>query len=336
MKIISSIQAFTAHIKSNFSTFVGAVIQQFFYFISSLALLKNKLHNLRDTNLELGLIHLENGALFDSRIRFYILDKWLAPNDPEIKYYQAWISILEHNYQEAEKHFIDARQHLNAEEMVQFVQAVRRKNVDTIPITSLELYRRFTIQKDLQDDCLFLLAGKLVDAALEEVSEKPDAFSILDVGASIGIIGEYARRRIGSDIIIDGLELSLARCNILLTLSNNNHNVYRDIFHGIATDDFVLPHKYNLIISMLGLDYKAEIIQQLKKLKSKLTKKGVLAFAVRVSEKCKFDKETFCFSYTQEYLEKELELAKLKIASITIETIADMKVAIVICRNYSN
>ena len=70
---------------------------QFFAIRENAARLRYNLKNFTETNINLGIYHLNNQNYNDAIFRFILVDKFLRPNDPFVNYWTGWAYFLKKN-----------------------------------------------------------------------------------------------------------------------------------------------------------------------------------------------------------------------------------------------
>ena len=89
------------YIKSGFAFVLGIpnlLKDQFFAIRENAARLRYNLKNFTETNINLGIYHLNNQNYNDAIFRFILVDKFLRPNDPFVNYWTGWAYFLKKKF----------------------------------------------------------------------------------------------------------------------------------------------------------------------------------------------------------------------------------------------
>lgn len=290
---------------------------------------------LREANISLGKYHLMEGNLKDANIRFWLTNKFFAKEDAENKYWHAWYYILSKNFKLAEEKLAN-----NAFDQIGLHNYVGNiSNITTIPdsideeyteITSKQnLSRYFSAEKNVFDS---LTSAMMTHIPQQSWPKTKGKYTILEIKSYpfmmfdlIPYLPEFYQ--------IDTLNFKSSQTE-LAEEYDDKHGIYNKITT-IQRNDFksYTEVKYEAVIAIDSFSYSSNLLDNFKIIKSILTKDGFAAIALPKGLSTKLEPENNHFTYTEDYIKSQLELADFKSISITsIKTLKKFEYYMVIAK----
>lgn len=248
----------------------------FFRLASHLAQIKYRFEHLADSNLELALFHLSNGDYFDAYLRLKFIVTFLDKGNSTAYYLLGWSHFLRGQYQQAEIALGNAE----SEDDIGLKDFIKNINyVQTIPIDiyaalrelhAVNFMRLFNYDENI--------IPKIALALAKFTHSLPENYTILEIGCNISLLTQEIINNFSGKFSLEGIEISENMLNLgqqaLLANKNSHH------FQNVSPHDYLanMLSKYDMIISLEGVDYEKNIRQLLARLADKLRENGYLAF----------------------------------------------------------
>ena len=301
------------------------------YLAEYFSVIRYRLSHLRDTNIELGVMHLEQGRITDAALRFYMIDKWIAPGDKEAAYYRAWVYFLQCDVSRAMQFFQKAGDCHDARDITAFIQAIERGDICDIPFSAYCRFQDFTVVTIEPESHRMLVSQYLTELLLEYLDEVPEQCRFLEIGSNGGVVAQLIRSRISREMLQYEVVEPAPRCRKLLSLLEfQAQPMYDDIVEDVSQ----VQGQYDVIFSVYGLNHFASIVEQLQQWTKHLKPSAIIVLAHRITraKTSSIDLQNLMLLLTQTELERDLKLANLQIEGINIEQIDNVECAFVICR----
>ena len=297
-------------ISSLLSSIVGS-LKSFINFISDLPLLikgrvnyikkylagiRYNLSNLTDSNLDLGKYHLRIGNYNDAIFRFKLIDSYLDKNNPVANYWLGWGYFFKGKYNKALYHLEKA----GTEDIVglrDFIQNI--DNLTEVPEEICRLHRDIMASSyiDRFDVAANNIPLKMVSELNAVITKLSEHYSILELGSNIGLVGFEINQRMADGFSLTGVETS-AELIQLQSLYLRQDQIYNSVIQQDITS-YLLDNetKHDIIISLDGLSYAANLEPAFNLIKSRLKSGGYFTLAFKTSLVNKFLTNYLEFTY---------------------------------------
>jgi predicted TPR repeat methyltransferase len=238
------------------------------------------LKNLRATNLDLALYHLQTGNIKDAIFRLWIIDTFISKDDEEVKNLLGWSYYLRGNLKTSLNYFSLAAQ--NNENIIKFLSP--NNSLEEIPFDIYVTYRNYQAQyfdSFFMDKSIYL-PFKFANMCLPHLEKLPENSRILDLGSSTGLAAaELNALALGQLFKITAVEAS----GEMINYTNKNHeNLYFKIYRS-NLDNFLTENttQYDVVLSFCSLSYKRNLTENIGKICSLLSTEGLAALCFEFS-----------------------------------------------------
>lgn len=325
----------TDYTKSAFIFFLNIpnlLRNQFFEIKDDFKKLKHNLKNFAETNIKLGIYHLNNQNYNDAIFRFILVDKFLRPNDPFVNYWIGWTYFLKRNYKKAVI-FLEKAKSEDKIGLLKFISDI--DNVSKVPNKIYSIHRGmiaedivgkfFNKNHNLPRDLVIQLVGA--------IDKLPKTYSVLEIGSNVGLIGQEIQKRMQEGFFITGVESSTAM--VTLQKQSGRDGAYDKIINS-HIDDYLTDNKdqnYDIIISLDGFANDSDLTGLFHNFSTILYPQGYFAFALRLSNNRDFSKEYLEFSYNKNYVNELLKQCNFEvIADLCLDPAMKSNYFIFICK----
>ena len=294
---------------------------------SELANVNGKVHNLVDTNIELGLYHFYKGNKEDAHLRFQLLRMCTSSVNALVYYNLGRCYFVKKKFKKANKYFSKALRIKESYPEVNYYLDKMRDVVSVIQVPLSIVEERFDcIAPFYVEDCIIqkhytgykIILYEIIDYLYTKGGES----NILDVGCGTGICGHFLKmNRVGDSIT--GVDLSSKMLRIASRCYVNDKAVYDELIHMSSEkyfSDFNASEKFNIILAVDSLGYKKELYETFCLYRDALRKGGVIISIVRAvedsSKEIEFSPELDMFCYSQDnmlQLSSKLNMETLKV-----------------------
>ena len=278
---------------------------QFLGIKENLVRLRYNLKNFTETNINLGIYHLNNQNYNDAIFRFRLIDKFLRPNDPFVNYWTGWAYFLKKKYKKA-IFYLEKGQSEDKIGLLKFIKEI--DHISKVPSEIYSVYRGI-ITKDIIDKFFnknLNLPRELIVKLIGAIDSLPENYSILEIGSNIGFVGEEIEKRMQEGFSITGIESSTQM--IKLQKQSKRDKVYDKIINS-SIENYLTSYpdeKYDIILSLDGFANISELSDLFNTLYNSLSSGGYFAFACRVSNNKGFSDQYLEFVYKEDYIHKLL------------------------------
>jgi hypothetical protein len=292
-------------------------------FQDHLKLIKYNIANLREANIALAHHHMKLGNLSDVILRCFIITKFINREDKEAYNLMAAAYYLKGDIVKAQKKMLLAGDFAD-EGFQKFIQNPKEE-IEEIPIEIFAQYRDHHIDHYIEDkDGIYTtISKKLIGVLFENLDELDENFAIVEVNSAAGAAAEAIKERAGKNIKVSLLEYSEKMREYL-----SHSDISYDKILDLETKD-----KYDVIVSVLGLEYSRNLSTTISSLQNLSKKNALIALALRVSEseKTYLNKERNAFIYAHDFIISELDVADFEIIAIKEIVISANKYALIVC-----
>lgn len=286
---------------------------------------KSFLHHLkilREANISLGKYHIQNRNFRDASIRFWIVDKFIAPNDDENNYWYAWSYIFRGEYIKALKKLNDNT--YDKRGLGDYIQNL--STTETIPKRVYDEYnslsenyseeRYFDKKKDAYKD--------YIEEYIKQImlkSEGKQEISILEIGTKFDILStSLAEIDDRNQDVVNRTKIDGVNFNEVLHFITKEFNQEVPLYNSLKLEEaFKLSkntNKYDIIASFDNLSFTLKIEEHLKKIKGMLKENGSIIILLPQSDLTKIEPLKNSYIYDQKFVEEKFKLADLTIDSI--------------------
>ncbi len=292
-----------AGIKNTTKSFLCAICRLPIFIKNQIQRLKNefvalreKLKNVSDSNMKLGIFHLRSGNYRDAIFRFKLVEKYLDPNNKLACYWLGWVYFLKQDYKNSIINLIKARDE-DEVNLLQFVKSI--DNVQYVPVQIYALYRDIKasnfVDKIASDT--YDIPKTLVLELNEAITSLPEEYYILELGSNVGILGYEINKRMQEKFYLTSTEVSSEMID-LQTSFYPDQELYDKVLQ-VPVDEYLLKtkQKYDIICSLDGFAFTSDLKAIFQNVFSVLNQDGYFAFAVRSTQKNSFSSALLEFSY---------------------------------------
>lgn len=303
---------------------------------------EHKFSNLIQTNYDLGMFHLRAHNMLDAELRFRLV-LYFKPNHHMALYQLARCLYAKNKISSAKKKLkLALTIKPDFQEADYFLGIVdENKEPNKIPISIIEeYYNRLATEFDdeFSRSTGYRLPEYLIDAVVDNIKDKQNKYSVLDVGCGTGQCSHDLVNRIKIDKLT-GVDISENMLKEAKKLTKDDICIFDKLVEADYSEYLTkTKNKYDIVIAGLSLHFQKGLSATLVKMKSILTADGIIAFSVEKSFDQKLDAnlnysfENFC--YNKAYVESEVKKAKLKLHSIMEYSIKNDRIAfIIVCGN---
>ena len=282
---------------------------------------------LKDANISLGKYHLQNGNFKDASLRFWLINKFFAPKDPENLYWYAWSDIFLKKYSNA----IDKLEN-NSYDKIGLKNYI--DNMSTISVIPEDIEREYeAITQFFKLDKYYGEKTNLFDIFINKISQylpkqnwdlAKGKYTVLEIDSYPFMI-EDMTHNLPEPHIIDTINFSEYSAK-----STRDYDSKSKIYHQISTIKkeglaSEISKKYETIIAFNSLSYSMNLKDNFSFIKNLLTDDGFFAFILPKGTTTALDVRENYYVYEEKYIRNNLELADFESISIT---------TIVISQNY--
>lgn len=281
-----------------------------------------KFENITETNIELGLQHLNNGDIKDAILRFKIA-RWLFDKEnPEIHYYLGWCYFLQ-GQQDLALKALEKAKDSDKVKLKNFLE--KANNIDLVPHEIWHKMKEYTIidsrEKYFAKDFysrIVELPAEFISHFLLTVQELKPRAQILDLGAATGMMGSFLDYKITASYELTAIDEHQIYLEYMKDLRGERGFIYdKTILASLHKfKNIFAKKKYDIILSFDSLSFVKDLASYFKVINSGLEKEGVFAILLPLANDTVWSCKELSYIYEKPYIEKQLELAKFEIISI--------------------
>ncbi|AHC38878.1 methyltransferase domain-containing protein [Ehrlichia muris] len=277
-------------------------------------LLQNKLKNLLETNIDLGLYHFYKGNISDAKFRFRLISI-LKPKLSIVYYNLGRCYFVLQNLNKAQQNFIRAIELDNnyADALYYLNKITNPANIVYVPENIIKQYFDYTSEHFVEH---WLIAKQykaheyVKSLIINFFGDESSHLNILDLGCGTGICGQFLKMKsIGNHIT--GIDLSNKMINIARGCFVNGKQAYNELIN-INIFDFLKKNqdkkKYDVIILTEVLQYTGSLNPIFKLLKPMLDVNGIIIGLTRRKKGSGFQfiNEGDFFCHSDEYIKSSI------------------------------
>ncbi len=316
---IASIRSFVSK-AVNFITELPAIIMSLIRrSLNDIKLVRNNMNDMTNSNINVGIYHMENKNWKDAILRFNFVRNFLDKGNKKAAFYLAWCNLFMGNKDKAlalvneslenespelssADNMIDIDKqelHTMKLDLKKFIEAIEELN--EVP-ENIEKFIRNILAEDFVDRMSskdYYLPTEFVNEINSHIINFPDNYKVLELGSNIGALSLEMRKRMpdefhltcveGSDIMMQILEKDL------INFINNSQNAQDPSIYDL-TDlrcQFVREYlnenyeenedNFDLIVSFDGFGFTRDLKQIFLQIHHMLKPEGSFAFTTRVN-----------------------------------------------------
>lgn len=291
------------------------VISFFYNSINGLKSFIRHFKILREANISLGKLHLQNGNFSDAKLRFKIIDKIIAPNDPENLYWYSWSCVMLSNYAES----------LSVLKDTKFKDDIIRNyisNMSSVPEIPEKIIQDYNfITSDYFEDRYFSDEENLFQKATSSLipylpaKDSNVKFNILEIGAHPYWIDDmlsfFPKNTSIDTIVFDRESFEKTRSY------NSTTRIYNNILESERYKFEKIDSKYDVILAFDSISTTTKLSDIFKEIKKNLIEGGMIMFVIPKHSTVKLDPSMNHFKYSQSHIIDNLKLADFSLTSIT-------------------
>lgn len=305
-----------------FKTFLARVMylpnffkQQFARITEDFRNLRYKLSNLAESNLDLGVYHLRCRNYNDAIFRFKLVDKFLAPDNKLANYWLGWSYFMKQDYKQAINCLAKSAE---ADEvgLLPFIKSI--DNATFIPPAIHAMHR--DIIADIIVDKYITEEENLIIELISEFNNQardlPEEYSILELGANIGMLGDEIHKRMQESYTLTGVEISEKMIELQPQCFPNSKPYDGMINSQVETFLEKELNLYDVVYSLDGFSTNIDLKKTFTNVFSVLNTNGYFAFIVKTDKQNSLSNKLLEFAYSPQYLKDTLKETGFKILSL--------------------
>lgn len=292
--------------------------------IEEIAIIRRKIKDLKNTNIQLGIKHFDLGFLDDCIFRFKIV-KRIWPEAAVANYYLGRSYVEKFQYEKASP-YIDEYLKSGHQEFLEEAKYCydivhnRINLIKSIPEGLVKRYYTLIIEMidtliQIPNPCPQELLVSRLSAELTKLG-KPYGNVVLDIGCGTGFVAEKIRqKKIASTI--EGLDFNREMIEKAASKKFEEFALY-DKLSEISFHDFSIKssQSYDIIIASEFLNTNSEIGALIKYCKNHLNKNGVIGLVIKTAETIapfEFNRELEEFFFNVEFLNQTFTEFRFKV-----------------------
>lgn len=305
--------------KLKISLFVGFVVKKFKKFKTDCIEVKKKLKDLRTTNMNLAMLHMDNNNISDAIFRFKLINIFFDKGNFKSYYNLARCYFIKGDLDKSLKCLNTAKK-LSGDnvEISYFLKKIESpEQVSRIPLSFVKSHSKKIL--DYRTD-LFIDSEFVVNRIMLNVKVSNPKLSILELGSGFGNLGNFFKNNNFVKEII-GVDISKEMLDEAHKVKKANNYVYDELIE-IDAIEYVnnLKRKFDIVVVQGVLDYLRNIEDFFEKMLKGINKEGLFCclFPVLDTEELEknntyFDINKDVFFHSNSYITKSLEKFGFKV-----------------------
>ncbi len=282
--------------------------EKFLMFINYWVDVKYKIGHIKETNLTLGLEHLQKNNLNDAILRFKLVEKFFDPGNSYANYWLGWTYFLKNKLPEALFYLRKAgtTDQVKLGEFLQNYQNLPETSQKTLQEIPQEIWQQYKNLIAFQYANKFLKTDKLdlpysfVHKTMSRITDLPNIYNILELGSNVGMVGYEVRKRFPDYFTFTGVE----NAEIMNKLASSYYtNIYNQLIE-ISIPDFLQQNSnnYDIILCWNSLSFTKDLVKYFTLIYSITNKMGYFACCLPINKNANFfttfslTKKEFLFS----------------------------------------
>jgi predicted TPR repeat methyltransferase len=292
----------------------GKIKRQFDQIKNDVRSLKNKLSDIVNSNIELGIYHLGQGNYRDAAFRFKLVEKYLDPKNKKANYWLGWLYFIKSDYKNAIVSLNKAGDEDTAG-LLNFIKSI--DDVQTVPAAIQALYRDINAHKfaEIFSSGMENLIQTMILELNKVASDIPPEYQILELGSNIGLLGYEVNKRMQEKFHFTSTEIS-DKLIELQSIFYPDKKIYNEVIK-ISIDEYLdkTRKKYNIIFSVDDFSFTRNLNPIFNDIFKTLNNKGYLVFALPQSKSNIFSGKLLDLSYNHADILDRLQKSGLKLIS---------------------
>lgn len=276
--------------------------------------LRYKLSNLAESNLDLGVYHLRCRNYNDAIFRFKLVDKFLDPGNKLANYWLGWSYFMKQDYKQAINCLTKAEE-IDEISLLPFIKSI--DNATYVPSAIYAMHR--DIIADIIIDKYITGEENLIIELISEFNKQakdlPEEYSILELGANVGMLGDEIHKRMQETYTLTGVEISEKMIELQPECFPNSKPYDEMVNSAVETFLEKEINLYDVVYSLDGFCTNADLKKIFANVFSVLNTNGYFAFIVRTDKQNVLSTKLLEFTYSPQYVKDTLKVAGFKILS---------------------
>ena len=277
--------------------------------------LRYNLQNLAASNMDLGIYHLRCRNYNDAIFRFKLVDRFLDPDNKLANYWLGWVYFMKLNYKKSIVCLTKAGE-LDTIRLLDFVKSI--DNVTSIPPEIHAMHRDIMTEVIVdkyvsKEDNLII---ELVSEFNSQAQDLPEEYSILELGANIGMLGDEINKRMQETYRLTGVEISEKMIDLQSKCFPDRKLYDRVVNSSIESFLDSESAKYDVVYSLDGFVTNIDLKKVFTSVFSTLNNNGYFAFVVKTDKHNRLSAKLLEFVYNSQYVRGALEESGFKILSV--------------------
>ncbi|XGA09006.1 MAG: methyltransferase domain-containing protein [Wolbachia endosymbiont of Xenopsylla cheopis] len=296
-------------------------IKQYNIFCKELKTSYNRIKDLLNTNIELGLYHFYKGNVSEAKFRFSLANIFFR-SLPVLQYNIGRCNFATGNINKAYDNFLNILKiDANHEEALYYIKKIRNpSSIDYVPDSIVQQYFDYTgeyfvehwlVTKQYKGyEFVYMMVKKFMNDRLLQLN-------ILDLGCGTGVCGQFLKMYgVGNYIV--GVDISNRMLNIARGCFVNGTLVYNELIN-IEIKAFLKKDRnlrYDVILLIEVLNYVGNFAPILELAGNLLNENGIIVCLVRRKNDVGFEfvNEGDFFRHSKEYIESTVSSINMKIS----------------------
>lgn len=260
--------------------------------------LLSKLQNVADSNLKLGLFHLEEGNINDAILRFKLVNKYLSTGNKTASYWLGWCYIIKQQFHKAEQYFYQNGEH---PELVKLTA-----NIKNIPHITADIY---AVRRNIQPiDFIDKFSSQEHNLAqimvknFVKLASLPVDYRILELESGPGWLSQELKLRLQGHFHFTSTE----SCDKLIEMQQYLYpdKKWPDLMIQNSVEEYILTDdkRYDAIFSLDGFAHDSNPEEFFTSIYDLITDHGYFSFAIRISENTHLSTKLLEYSYKEEQI----------------------------------
>lgn len=289
--------------------------QQFKRFTDDIKKLRYKLKNLTESNLDLGVYHLRCRNYNDAIFRFKLVDRFLDPDNKLANYWLGWTYFMKQDYSKSIVCLTKAKE-VDEIGLLSFVKSIDSTTFIPSAIQSMhrDIIADIIVDKYVTEEQNLIV--ELVSEFNNQAKNLPEEYSILELGANIGMLADEMHKRMQESYTLTGVEISDKMIQLQPKCFPNS-KPYDDIINA-PIDEFLEKevNLYDVVYSLDGFATNIDLKKIFTSVFSVLNTNGYFAFVVRTDKQNGLSAKLLEFAYNPQYVRDMLEETGFMILSV--------------------
>ena len=289
--------------------------QQFKRFTDDIKKLRYKLKNLTESNLDLGVYHLRCRNYNDAIFRFKLVDRFLDPDNKLANYWLGWTYFMKQDYSKSIVCLTKAKE-VDEIGLLSFVKSIDSTTFIPPAIQSMhrDIIADIIVDKYVTEEQNLIV--ELVSEFNNQAKNLPEEYSILELGANIGMLVDEMHKRMQESYTLTGVEISDKMIQLQPKCFPNS-KPYDDIINA-PIDEFLEKevNLYDVVYSLDGFATNIDLKKIFTSVFSVLNTNGYFAFVVRTDKQNGLSAKLLEFAYNPQYVRDMLEETGFVVLSV--------------------